>query len=137
MVSYSESLKAFSRKMRSYPAVFSATTRLACMAADPACAPFVITLAFSRFIAAHAGGWFSSTLRRKAGQSLAIACESSNSLATRSSAPLNAIRSSPDGRGVTDPQAQHDLSCAALAHTEEFLDRQAVEAGGFDGPQVC
>ena len=41
-------------------------------------------------------------------------------------------------RGVTDPQAlepRHDLSCAVLAHTEEFLDRLAVEAGGFDGPQ--
>ena len=41
-------------------------------------------------------------------------------------------------RGVTDPQAlkaRHDLSCAAPAHTEELLDRQAVEAGGFDGTQ--
>ena len=30
-------------------------------------------------------------------------------------------------RGVTDPQAleaRHDLSCAALAHTEELLDRR-------------
>ena len=43
-------------------------------------------------------------------------------------------------RGVTDPQAletRHDLSCAALAHTEELLDRQAVEVRGFDGPQGC
>ena len=33
-------------------------------------------------------------------------------------------------RGVTDPQsleARHDLSCAAPAHTEEFLYRRAVE----------
>ena len=36
-------------------------------------------------------------------------------------------------RGVTDPQAleaRHDLSCAALAHTEELLDRRAVEVSG-------
>ena len=34
-------------------------------------------------------------------------------------------------------EPRHDLSCAVLAPTEEFLDRLAVEAGGFDGPQVC
>ena len=41
-------------------------------------------------------------------------------------------------RGVTDPQsleARHDLSCAAPAHTEEFLYRRAVEAGGCHGTQ--
>ena len=31
--------------------------------------------------------------------------------------------------------SRHDLSCAALAHTEEFLYRRAVEAGGCHGPQ--
>ena len=43
-------------------------------------------------------------------------------------------------RGVTDPQAlkaRHDLSCAALAHTEELLDRRAVEVSGCHGTQVC
>ena len=43
-------------------------------------------------------------------------------------------------RGAADPQAletSHDLSCAALAHTEELLDRPAVEVSGFDGQQVC
>ena len=34
----------------------------------------------SRYLS-ELGGWFSSTVRRKAGQSLAIACESSSSLA--------------------------------------------------------
>ena len=41
-------------------------------------------------------------------------------------------------RGVTDPQsleARHDLSCAALAHTEELLDRRAVEVRGCHGTQ--
>ena len=41
-------------------------------------------------------------------------------------------------RGVTDPQAleaRHDLSCAALAHTEELLDRRAVEVSGCHGTQ--
>ena len=41
-------------------------------------------------------------------------------------------------RDVTDPQARptrHDLSCAALAHTEELLDRRAVEVTGCHGPQ--
>ena len=41
-------------------------------------------------------------------------------------------------RGVTDPQsleARHDLSCAAPAHTEELLDRRAVELSGCHGPQ--
>ena len=40
--------------------------------------------------------------------------------------------------GVTDPQsleAHHDLSCAALAHTEEFLYRRAVEVSGCHGTQ--
>ena len=40
--------------------------------------------------------------------------------------------------GVTDPQAleaRHDLSCAAPAHTEELLDRRAVEVSGCHGPQ--
>ena len=32
-------------------------------------------------------------------------------------------------------EARHDLSCAALAHTEEFLDRLAVEVSGFEAPQ--
>ena len=148
----------------------------------------------SRYLS-ELGWWFSSTVRRKAGQSLAIACESSSSLAARSLATLNVIRSSPGRnampaerssrrrsrtsaaagmrtccaascrrarsrpstrrarrfpfplensagrhllqtgdesrprhrRGVTDPQAleaRHDLSCAALAHTEELLDRR-------------
>ena len=39
---------------------------------------------------------------------------------------------------LTDPQAleaRHDLPCAAPAHTEELLDRQAVEVGESDGPQ--
>ena len=39
-------------------------------------------------------------------------------------------------RGVTDPQsleARHDLSCAALAHTEEFLYRRAVEVSWTRG----
>ena len=30
-----------------------------------------------------------------------------------------------------------DLSCAAPAHTEELLDRPAVEVSGFDGQQIC
>ena len=41
-------------------------------------------------------------------------------------------------RGVTDPQsleARHDLSCAAPAHTEEFLYRRAVEVSGCHGTQ--
>ena len=159
----------------------------------------------SRYLS-ELGGWFSSTVRRKAGQSLAIACESSSSLAASSLAPLNVIRSSPGRnampaerssrrrsrtsaaaemrtccaascptrevevlhhagaavpfplenpggrrplqardeslprhrRGVTDPQsleARHDLSCAALAHTEELLDRRAVEVRGCHGTQ--
>ena len=36
----------------------------------------------------------------------------------------------------TDPQAleaRHDLSCAAPAHTEELLDRRAVEVSGCHG----
>ena len=40
--------------------------------------------------------------------------------------------------GVTDPQSledRHDLSCAALAHTEEFLDRRAVEVSACHGTQ--
>ena len=40
--------------------------------------------------------------------------------------------------GVTDPQsleARHDLSCAALAHTEECLYRRAVEVSGCHGTQ--
>ena len=32
-------------------------------------------------------------------------------------------------------EARHDLSCAALAHTEELLDRRAVEVSGCHGPQ--
>ena len=31
--------------------------------------------------------------------------------------------------------SRHDLSCAAPAHTEEFLDRQAVEVSGCHGPR--
>ena len=31
--------------------------------------------------------------------------------------------------------ARHDLSCAALAHTEELLDRRAVEVSGCHGTQ--
>ena len=158
----------------------------------------------SRYLS-ELGGWFFSTVRRKADQSLAIACESSSSLAARSLAPLNVIRSSPGRnampaerssrrrsrtsaaagmrtccaascrrarsrssttrarrlpshwnpggrrplqardeslprhrRGVTDPQAleaRHDLPCAALAHTEELLDRRAVEVSGCHGTQ--
>ena len=41
--------------------------------------------------------------------------------------------------GVTGPQAleiRHDLSCAAPAHTEELLDRRAVEVSGCHGTQV-
>ena len=59
--------------------------------------------------------------------------------------PLEAVcsrrsmRASRDtARGVTDPQsleARHDLSCAAPAHTEELLDRRAVEVSGCHGPQ--
>ena len=30
---------------------------------------------------------------------------------------------------------RHDLSCAALAHTEELLDRRAVEVRGCHGTQ--
>ena len=30
-------------------------------------------------------------------------------------------------------EARHDLSCAALAHTEELLDRPAGEVSAFDG----
>ncbi len=39
---------------------------------------------------------------------------------------------------LTDPQsleARHDLSCAAPAHTEELLDRPAVEVSGCHGTQ--
>ena len=32
-------------------------------------------------------------------------------------------------------EARHDLSCAALAHTEELLDRRAVEVSGCHGTQ--
>ena len=35
-----------------------------------------------------------------------------------------------DAAGPQALEARHDLSCAALAHTEELLDRRAVEAGG-------
>ena len=41
-------------------------------------------------------------------------------------------------RGVTDPQSletRHDLSCTALTHTEELLDRQAVELSECHGTQ--
>ena len=32
-------------------------------------------------------------------------------------------------------EARHDLSCAALAHTEELLDRRAVEVSACHGTQ--
>ena len=38
-------------------------------------------------------------------------------------------------RVAAKPEARHDLSCAALAHTEELLDRQAVEVRGCHGTQ--
>ena len=42
------------------------------------------------------------------------------------------MQPAPAKRGT---EARHDLSCAALAHTEEPLDRRAVEVSGCHGTQ--
>ena len=77
----------------------------------------------SRYLS-ELGGWFSSTVRRKASQSLAIACESSSSLAARSMAPLNVIRS-PPGRNAmpADHLNSHGTSKGSLGDLELAFDR--------------
>ena len=42
------------------------------------------------------------------------------------------VQPAPAKRGT---EAHHDLSCSALTHTEELLDRRAVEVSGCHGTQ--
>ena len=45
------------------------------------------------------------------------------------------MRASRDTAEAQARPTRHDLSCAALAHTEELLDRRAVEVTGCHDPQ--